>query len=116
MTSDQAKRYTIAPEELATTGRVLQSFICSGIAPLTTRKEYFTDNCGCTVIRKLLNARDEYALLFSADFEDEFDAHRRKGLADASAQTFLDWTEQLRSLAASCTGSRQKDNSYWSTP
>eukprot|EP00966_Prymnesium_polylepis_P278464 6433975-Prymnesium_polylepis.1 len=32
LTSDQAKRYTIAPEELATTGRVLQSFICSGIA------------------------------------------------------------------------------------
>eukprot|EP00966_Prymnesium_polylepis_P153870 3552961-Prymnesium_polylepis.1 len=25
LTSDQAKRYTIAPEQLATTGRVLQS-------------------------------------------------------------------------------------------
>jgi hypothetical protein len=40
LTDDQLKRYKIAPEELATMGRVLQSFICSGIEPLTTRKEY----------------------------------------------------------------------------
>ena len=111
LTDAQGKRYNIAPEELATMGRLLQSFICSGIEPLTTRKEYSSNNCGCSVIRQLLTLRDEYALLFGADFEEEYDAHRRKGLPDALAQTFLDWAEQLSALAASCTGSRRKDSS-----
>ena len=111
LTDAQGTRYKIAPEELATMGRLLQSFICSGIEPLTTRKEYSSNICGCSVIRQLLTLRDEYALLFGADFEEEYYAHRRKGLPDALAQTFLDWAEQLSYLSASCTGSRNKDAS-----
>jgi hypothetical protein len=62
LTNDQGKRYKIAPEELATMGRILQqSFICSGIEPLTTRKEYSSTICGCSAIRELLTLRDEYA-------------------------------------------------------
>ena len=67
LTDAQGTRYKIAPEVLATMGRLLQSFICSGIEPLTTRKEYSSNNCGCSVIRQLLTLRDEYALLFGAD-------------------------------------------------
>ena len=57
-------------------------------------------------MRQLLNDRDEYSLEFGADFELEYHDHRRKGLPDATSQTFADFAEKLVTLAAPCTGSR----------
>jgi hypothetical protein len=111
LTADLAKRYTIAPEELANTFRVLQAFVCGGITSATTRRAYATDTCGLSVIRKLLNDKDDFAVEFGADFGTDYAEHRLKGLPDSTPQSFLQWSERLETLASSLPASRFKDKS-----
>jgi hypothetical protein len=61
LSAELAKRYTIAPEELANTSRVLQAYVCGGITSATTRRTYASDTCGLSVIRTLLNDKDTFS-------------------------------------------------------
>ena len=109
LSTEMAKRYTIAPEELANTSRVLQAYICGGIASATTRRTYATDTCGLSVIRTLLNDKDTFSVEFGADFESDYAEHRLNGLPDSAPQSFLHWAERLQSLAAALPAARFKD-------
>ena len=103
LSAELAKRYTIAPEELANTSRVLTS--------ATTRRTYASDTCGLSVIRTLLNDKDTFSVEFGADFESDYAEHRLNGLPDSAPQSFLHWAERLQSLAASLPAARFKDQS-----
>ena len=109
--AELAKRYTIAPEELANTSRVLQAYVCGGITSATTRRTYAPDTCGLSVIRTLLNDKDTFSVEFGADFESDYAEHRLNGLPDSAPQSFLHWAERLESLAASLPAARFKDQS-----
>eukprot|EP00966_Prymnesium_polylepis_P026636 614704-Prymnesium_polylepis.1 len=64
-----------------------QSFLINGISTPTAR----------------------FAITFGTDFELNYDEHRRAGLSNATAQTFLDFAERLETLAAACPQSCRKE-------
>ena len=111
LTDAEAKRYMIGSEELNIASRLLQSFLTNGISTPSVRRKYASDVCGLSLLRQLLDDRDRFSITFGTDFEMNYDEHRRTGLSDATAQTFLEFTETLTMHAAVCPASRRKEPS-----